>query len=211
MNPVFLLDEIDKVGADWRGDPSSALLEVLDPAQNHTFRDHYLEVDLDLSDVVFIATANVIDTIPAPLLDRMEVIRLDGYTDEREGDHRPRAPARPAGRTHRAATRTRSTSTDEALEALIDGYTREAGVRGLERQLGKLVRKVVTRIAADDAATPVVVSPGDLKDLLGHPPVHHDEAADRPRSPVWPPGWRSPAPAATCCSSRRPPWTASPV
>ena len=137
MNPVVLLDEVDKVGADWRGDPSSALLEVLDPAQNHTFRDHYLEVDLDLSDVLFIATANVLETIPGPLLDRMEVVRLDGYTEDEKVVDRPRPPAAAPARAQRAAPPTRSTSTDDALRAVVADYTREAGVRNLERELGK--------------------------------------------------------------------------
>ncbi len=182
MNPVFLLDEMDKVGADWRGDPSSALLEVLDPAQNHTFRDHYLEIDLDLSDVIFVATANLLDTIPAPLLDRTEVIRLDGYTDrEKLAIARQHLLDR---QVERAGLNPDELEIgDDALAAVIDGYTREAGVRGLERQLGKLVRKVVTRIAADDAATPVVVTSDDLQEMLGHPPVHHDEAADRTQVP----------------------------
>ena len=182
MNPVFLLDEMDKVGADWRGDPSSALLEVLDPAQNHTFRDHYLELDLDMSDVMFIATANVIDSIPAPLLDRTEVIRLDGYTDVEKVE---------IARDHLLVRKVEQTGlesdelviSDETLGHIVDGYTREAGVRGLERQLGKLVRKVVTRIALDSAITPVVVEPDDLRDILGRPTVHHDEAKDRTERP----------------------------
>ena len=182
MNPVFLLDEMDKVGADWRGDPSSALLEVLDPAQNHTFRDHYLEVDLDLSDVMFIATANVLETIPAPLLDRTEVIRLDGYTDSEKLT---------IARDHLLARQIEQSGlkpeeilvTDAALAGVVDGYTREAGVRGLERQLGKLVRKVVTRVAADPGVAPVTVDAGDLRELLGKPPVSHDEAKDRTAVP----------------------------
>ena len=182
MNPVFLLDEMDKVGADWRGDPSSALLEVLDPAQNHTFRDHYLESDLDLSDVMFIATANVLDTIPAPLLDRTEVIRLDGYTDREkvtiaEEHLLPRQIEQSGLRPEEIEV------TEEALATIVDGYTREAGVRGLERQLGKLIRKVVTKVASDPEAVPVAVESDDLKELLGKPPIHRDEAADRTSVP----------------------------
>jgi ATP-dependent Lon protease len=182
MNPVFLLDEMDKVGADWRGDPSSALLEVLDPAQNHTFRDHYLEVDLDLSEVMFVATANVLETIPAPLLDRTEVIRIDGYTDvEKRSIARDHLLPRQVERS--GLTDEEVVFTDEALAALIDGYTREAGVRGLERELGKVVRKVVTRIAKDDTSTPITVDEDDLTDLIGKPTVHHDEAKDRTQVP----------------------------
>ncbi len=156
MNPVLLLDEVDKVGSDYRGDPSAALLEVLDPAQNHTFRDHYLEVDLDLSDVLFIATANVLETIPGPLLDRLEIIRVDGYTeDEKVAIARDHLLERQV-RGQRSATPRRSTVTDEALHAVVAGYTREAGVRELERQLGKALRKVAVRVAGG-AATPVVV------------------------------------------------------
>ncbi len=182
MNPVFLLDEMDKVGADWRGDPSSALLEVLDPAQNHTFRDHYLELDLDLSDVLFIATANIVDTIPAPLLDRTEVIRLDGYTDREKLEiARDHLLGRQLARG--GLEESELVITDEAVASVIDGYTREAGVRGLERQLGKLVRKVVTRVAADPAAARVVVDTDDVRELLGKPTVHHDEARDRTSVP----------------------------
>ena len=150
MNPVFLLDEIDKVGSDWRGDPSSALLEVLDPAQNHSFRDHYLEVDLDLSDVLFVATANVLDTIPGPLLDRVEVVRLDGYTeDEKVAIARDHLVARQLERNglHEGEVR----FTDDALRAVVSDYTMEPGVRDLERQLGKVLRKTATAIAGDGA------------------------------------------------------------
>lgn len=179
MNPVFLLDEMDKVGADWRGDPSSALLEVLDPAQNHTFRDHYLEVDLDLSDVLFIATANVVETIPAPLLDRTEVIRIDGYTDDEKvaiaRDHLLPRQIRAAGLEPEEID-----VPEDTLAVIVDRYTREAGVRGLERQLGKLARKVATRIAQDaDRPTRVVVGPDDVADYLGKPKVWRDEARDR--------------------------------
>ncbi len=140
MNPVIVLDEVDKLGNDWRGDPSSALLEVLDPAQNHTFRDHYLEVDLDLSDVLFLATANVLDTIPGPLLDRLEIIRLDGYTeDEKVAIARDHLLARQLERN--GLTADDVSVTDDALRAVVTDHTREAGVRNLERELGKLLRK----------------------------------------------------------------------
>jgi ATP-dependent Lon protease len=177
MNPVVVLDEIDKVAADWRGDPTAALLEVLDPAQNHTFRDHYLEVELDLSDVVFLATANVLDTIPAPLLDRLEVIRLDGYADDEKAaiarDHLlPRQLAQAALRPDEV------TVTDEAVAAVIEGWTREDGVRSLERQLGRIVRKAATRLVTDETSAPIVVDADDLRDLLGRQPVTH-EVADR--------------------------------
>jgi ATP-dependent Lon protease len=178
MNPVFLLDEMDKVGADWRGDPSSALLEVLDPAQNHTFRDHYLEVDLDLSDVLFIGTANVIETIPGPLLDRTEVITLDGYTDaekvEIARDHLLPRQLRSAGLEPEELE-----VTEPALAAVVDRYTREAGVRNLERQLGKLARKVATEVAKSSGSTPVVVDEQQVRDYLGRPKVWKDEATDR--------------------------------
>ncbi len=181
MNPVFLLDEVDKLGSDWRGDPSSALLEVLDPAQNHTFRDHYLEVDLDLSDVVFIATANVAEAIPGPLLDRMEVIPLDGYTDDEKvaiaRDH-----LLDRQRQRNGLDEGECTVSDEALRAIVCDYTREAGVRSLERELGRLLRKVATRLASDEASGPVPVGPAEVRSLLGRP-RYHSEVADRTAVP----------------------------
>jgi ATP-dependent Lon protease len=178
MNPVFLLDEMDKVGADWRGDPSSALLEVLDPAQNHTFRDHYLEVDLDLSDVLFIATANVAETIPPALRDRTEMIRIDGYTDEEKvaiaRDHLLPRQVRSAGLEPEEIE-----VTEAALAAVVDRYTREAGVRGLERELGKLTRKVATRVAGEGAERPVHIDEDDVREYLGRPKIWKDEASDR--------------------------------
>ncbi len=183
MNPVFLLDEMDKVGSDWRGDPSSALLEVLDPAQNHTFRDHYLELDIDLSDVLFIATANVLETIPAPLLDRTEVIRLDGYTDLEKvaiaRDHLLPRQIRGAGLEPEEIV-----VTEDALTAIVDRYTREAGVRSLERELGKLARKVATTIARGAAAPQVVeIDEPRVKEFLGKPRVWRDEVRDRTAVP----------------------------
>jgi ATP-dependent Lon protease len=176
MNPVVLLDEVDKLGADWRGDPSSALLEVLDPAQNHTFRDHYLEVDLDLSDVLFLATANMLEQIPGPLLDRMEVIRLDGYTEAEKvviaRDHLFRRQLNRNGLREGEVD-----VTDAALGEIVDGYTREAGVRNLERELGKVLRKVATEVAKG-SETPIVVDIDDVPTYLGRRRFF-DEAADR--------------------------------
>ncbi|MCP4435131.1 MAG: endopeptidase La [Actinomycetia bacterium] len=178
MNPVMVLDEIDKVGADWRGDPSSALLEVLDPAQNSTFRDHYLELDLDLSDVLFVTTANVLDTIPAPLLDRMEVIELDGYTtDEKVAiarDHLVRRQLEESGLTDDDVS-----IEDDALRSIVEGHTREPGVRGLERKLGAVMRKVAARVATTDQSGPAIeVDPDKVRELLGRPRHRVDE--DRP-------------------------------
>jgi ATP-dependent Lon protease len=167
MNPVVLLDEIDKLGADYRGDPAAALLEVLDPAQNHTFRDHYLDLDLDLSDVLFIATANSLDTIPAALLDRMELVALDGYTeDDKVVIARQHLLPR---QLERAALETGDVVIDdEALRQIASDYTREAGVRQLERALGKVLRKVATKLAGT-VQTPVSVGVPQLREYLGRP------------------------------------------
>jgi ATP-dependent Lon protease len=167
MNPVVLLDEVDKVGSDYRGDPAAALLEVLDPAQNHTFRDHYLEVELDLSDVVFLATANVLDTIPAALLDRMEVVTLDGYTeDDKVAIARDHLLPRQLERA--ALTADDVVVADDALRSIAAEYTHEAGVRQLERSLGRVLRKVATALARGTEA-PITVSDANLRDYLGRP------------------------------------------
>jgi ATP-dependent Lon protease len=180
-NPVFMLDEIDKVGSDWRGDPSSALLEVLDPAQNHTFRDHYLEVDLDLSEVLFFATGNVAETIPGPLLDRMEVIRIDGYTeDEKVTIARDHLLLRQVERNGLQDNEVEVT--DDAVRAVVADYTREAGVRNLERELGKVLRKAATRIASGAATPPVTVDAADVREYLGRPKFFF-EAGDRTSVP----------------------------
>jgi ATP-dependent Lon protease len=175
MNPVIMLDEVDKVGADWRGDPSAALLEVLDPAQNHSFRDHYLDVELDLSEVMFIATANVAETIPGPLLDRMEVIRFDGYTVAEKV-----AIARdylwPRQRERNGLREDEVTVSDEILRTVVSEYTREAGVRNLERELGTVLRKTATRIASGKAEAPVAIDLDLVRDALGRQKVFQEAA-----------------------------------
>ncbi len=160
MNPVILLDEVDKLGADYRGDPTAALLEVLDPAQNHTFRDHYLEVELDLSDVLFIATANVAEMIPEPLLDRMELIRLDGYTEDEKvtiaRDH-----LLPRQLTRAGMDASEVEFTDDAFRRLATEYTREAGVRSLERSIARVLRKIAAK-QAREVSESVITLPADL-------------------------------------------------
>ncbi|MFI0190823.1 endopeptidase La [Streptomyces sp. NPDC017086] len=178
MNPVVLLDEIDKVGSDFRGDPAAALLEVLDPAQNHTFRDHYLEVELDLSDVVFLATANVLEAIPEALADRMEIVRLDGYTEDEKiviaRDHLLPRQLERAG-----LDRAEVTIDDSALRKLAGEYTREAGVRTLERSLARLLRKVAAQHELGERELPCTVTDGELRGLIGRP--HHvPESAQDP-------------------------------
>ncbi len=181
MNPVIMLDEVDKVGADWRGDPSSALLEVLDPAQNDTFRDHYLDVELDLSQVLFIATANVAETIPGPLLDRMEVVRFDGYTTE-EKVAIGRDYLWPRQRKRNGLREDEVTVADEVLRAVVTEYTREAGVRSLERELGTVLRKTATRIASSAVQAPVAVEVETVRDALGRQRFFQ-EAAERTAVP----------------------------
>jgi ATP-dependent Lon protease len=181
MNPVIMLDEVDKVGADWRGDPSAALLEVLDPAQNHSFRDHYLDLELDLSGVMFIATANVADTIPGPLLDRMEVIRFDGYTTSEKvaiarGYLWPRQLERNGLRPEEVDV------TDDVLGTITTEYTREAGVRQLERDLGTVLRKTATNIASGKKEAPVAIDLDVVRDALGRQ-RHFQESAIRTAVP----------------------------
>lgn len=175
-NPVFLLDEVDKLGVSFQGDPASALLEVLDPAQNDSFTDHYLGVPFDLSEVLFIATANFIENIPGPLLDRMEVVEFSGYTD-REKLHIARRYLLPRQLIENGLDRERLTVTDEAIAESIAAYTREAGVRQLERELGKLARKVARRIASDEI-TSLSVDVDGVRDILGRPKVHPEHAAE---------------------------------
>jgi ATP-dependent Lon protease len=168
MNPVVLLDEIDKVGSDYRGDPAAALLEVLDPEQNHTFRDHYLDLDLDLSDVLFLATANVVDTIPGPLLDRMEFVQLDGYTeDEKVAIARGHLLPRELDRA--ALTEDDVVVEDTALRAIAAEHTREAGVRQLDRALARILRKAAATLATDPTAAPLTVTAAELRTYLGRP------------------------------------------
>jgi len=175
MNPVIMLDEVDKIGADWRGDPSAALLEVLDPAQNHAFRDHYLDVELDLSHVLFVATANVADTIPPALFDRMEVIRFDGYTTDEKvaiarGHLWPRQVERNGLRPEEVSV------ADAVLRHIVTDYTREAGVRQLERELGTLLRRTATRIASADETSVVTIDRDAVRAALGRPKILHEAA-----------------------------------
>jgi ATP-dependent Lon protease len=184
-NPVFMLDEVDKIGSDWRGDPSSALLEVLDPQQNYAFRDHYLDVDFDLSRVMFIATANTLDTIPAPLRDRMEIIQLDGYTEYEKieiakGYLVPRQ-VKANGLRHDEIK-----FEEEALRQIIRDYTRESGVRNLEREIGRIARKVATKVAANELPLPggngngtvqsFIINSAQVRDYLGKPKFHFEAA-----------------------------------
>ena len=210
MNPVVLLDEVDKLSAGgWSGDPTAALLEVLDPAQNHTFRDHYLEVDLDLSDVVFIATANMADTIPGPLLDRMEFVRLDGYTED-EKVFIARRHLLPRQLEQAGLRPDEVVLTDDALRTVVTDYTREAGVRSLERELGKLARKVATKVARPTRRS--CRSTIDADDVTDLPRPARSSTTRRPTAPpcpAWPPASPSPGRAATCCSSRPRPTRAS--
>jgi ATP-dependent Lon protease len=181
MNPVILLDEVDKVGADWRGDPAAALLEVLDPAQNDSFRDHYLDVEVDLSEVVFIATANMVDTIPAPLLDRMELIGFDGYTTEEKlaiarGYLLPRQLKRNGLKPEEVEV------SDEVLRMVISEYTREAGVRRLEREIGKVIRAAATKIASGTAEERITIDVEALREALGRQ-KHFQESVERTAIP----------------------------
>ena len=208
MNPVVLLDEIDKVGSDYRGDPSAALLEVLDPAQNHTFRDHYLDLDLDLSDVVFLATANVIENIPSALLDRMELVQIDGYTEDDKV-----AIARdfllPRQRERAALTTEEVTVTDAALRKIAADYTREPGVRQFERLLAKALRKATTKLASRTRGAAEGEDDAELDRSTSRISSATSAVRGSPRSlpsarrcPAWPPALLSPASAAMCSTSK---------
>ena len=195
---MIMLDEVDKVGADWRGDPSSALLEVLDPAQNHSFRDHYLDVELDLSQVFFIATGNMAETIPGPLLDRMEVIRFDGY-DRREDRDREGLPLAAPGRAQRPA-RGRGLDLDAGVGLVVTEYTREAGVRQLERELGTL--QTATKIASESVEAPIELDDEAVRESLGRR-KYYREVAERTAVPGVATASPRRRPAATSSSSRR--------
>jgi ATP-dependent Lon protease len=189
-NPVFMLDEVDKIGSDWRGDPSSALLEVLDPQQNYTFRDHYLDVDFDLSQIMFIATANTLDTIPAPLRDRMELIQLDGYT-EYEKIEIAKGYLVPRQVKANGLREDEISFTEDGLRQIIRDYTREAGVRNLEREIGRIARKVATKVAGGEliatngqGAGVVSLTPAAVREYLGKPKVHFEAALRTERAGV---------------------------
>ncbi|MBC7251126.1 MAG: endopeptidase La [Anaerolineae bacterium] len=181
-NPVFMLDEVDKIGADWRGDPSSALLEVLDPEQNRDFRDHYLDVPFDLSQVMFITTANLLDPIPAPLRDRMEILTLDGYTEE-EKIKIAQQYLLPRQIRENGLRQDEVQLTEGAIRRVVREYTREAGVRNLERELGSICRKIATKIAEEgEGAGPTLVTEEDIPQYLGKP-KYYPEVAERTEIP----------------------------
>ena len=202
-NPVFMLDEIDKLGADFRGDPSAALLEVLDPEQNSTFSDHYLEVTFDLSDVIFIATANMLEPIPPALLDRMEVLEIPGYTREEKLEIAQAPPGAEAARRARPRRRADHASRTRRSSTVIEQYTREAGVRNLEREIASVIRGVAVKVAENLAYDPNLTPGGDRR----HPRARRSSTPRRrsaPRCRAWPPAWPGRRRAATSCSSRRP-------
>jgi ATP-dependent Lon protease len=196
-NPVLMLDEIDKISVGIQGDPAAALLEVLDPAQNHSFRDHYLEIPLDLSHVLFIATANQLGTIHPALLDRMEIIQLSGYTEE-EKLHIAKMYLIPRQREEHGLTPDRIEIQDDAVRTVISQYTREAGVRSLERQIGTIARKVAARVATDGSYR-AAVGADDVVEYLG-PRDRATRPRSGPRGPAWRQASRGPKRAATCCS-----------
>jgi ATP-dependent Lon protease len=200
-NPVFMLDEIDKLGADFRGDPASALLEVLDPAQNNTFTDHYLDVPFDLSSVLFIATGNILDTMPGPLRDRMEIIELPGYTPQEKIQIAERHLVPRQIEAH-GLKRKQIRLPKATLERVIADYTREAGVRNLDREIANLCRKVARRVAEGKGAG-VTIEAKQLPTLLG-PVRFESEVAEQRPTPAWSPAWPGRPPAATSCSSRPP-------
>ena len=199
-NPVFMIDEIDKMGADFRGDPASAMLEVLDPEQNATFRDHYLDLPFDLSRVFFITTANQLEPIPAPLRDRMEVIQLSGYTEEEKLEIAKRYLVRRQVEAN-GLVKSKLEFTDDALLEIIDGYTREAGVRGLEREIGAVARKVAREFAEGTRKSKRTVR-GRRSPSCSAARASSRMPPAAPVSPGWPPALPGPPSAATCCSSR---------
>jgi ATP-dependent Lon protease len=205
-NPVFMIDEIDKMGSDWRGDPSSAMLEVLDPEQHSTFRDHYLDLPFDLSRVMFVCTANVLDTIPGPLRDRMEIISIAGYTAQ-DKMHIARQYLVPRQLDRNGLRPNQMVFTDAALKTVVENYTREAGVRGLERQIGTVARKFA-RMVAEDGRRRMTVDEKQVVKFLGRQKVFR-ETKRRTSDPVCLPGWPGHRPAATSCSSKRGPCPAA--